>query len=81
MPRVVFFVTSGADPLCFFSFFPVQAGYQGRGLSAEHAKMKAHHHPVRHEEDQSGCDVDGEERARGTPEVPPLTAAEQVLLP
>lgn len=33
---------SSVDPLCFFIFFPVQAGYHGRGLSAEHAKMKAH---------------------------------------
>lgn len=44
-------------------------------------RREAHHHPVRHEEDQRGCDVDGEERAWGTPEVRPLTAAEQILLP
>lgn len=42
---------------------------------------KAHHHPVCHEQDQSGRDVDGKERARGSPEVLSLAAAKQVLLP
>lgn len=50
-------------------------------LSRACLRRKAHHHPVCHEQDQSGCDVDGKEGAWGSLEVLPLTAAEQVLLP
>lgn len=41
---------------------------------------QAHRHPVGHEQDQGRSDVDGEEGRRGPFEVPPLAAAEQVLV-
>lgn len=42
---------------------------------------QAHRQPVGHEQDQGGCDVDGEEGRRDPSEVLPLAAAEQVLMP
>lgn len=42
---------------------------------------QAHRQPVGHEQDQGGCDVDGEEGRRDPSEVLPLAAAEQVLVP
>lgn len=42
---------------------------------------QAHRQPVSHEQDQGGCDVDGEEGRRDPSEVLPLAAAEQVLMP
>lgn len=41
---------------------------------------QAHRHPVGHEQDQGRCDVDGEEGIRGSFEILPLAAAEQVLV-
>ncbi|KAL0608946.1 LOW QUALITY PROTEIN: hypothetical protein AAY473_021230 [Plecturocebus cupreus] len=42
---------------------------------------QAHRQPICHEQDQGGCDVDGEEGIRGPSEVLPLAAAEEVLMP
>lgn len=39
---------------------------------------QAHLHPIGHEQDQGSCDVDGEEGIRGSFEVLPLAATEQV---
>lgn len=49
--------------------------------SSLRADRPAHRHPIGHEQDQGGCDVDGEEGIRGSFEVLSLAAAEQVLVP